>query len=86
MAAIGRTGWELKDRLDDGFQAGYVAGAMAALVGILFAGVIVDWFLPFIYNAGFRAFRFSALIWLVLGGMVALERARTESAKGEPTE
>lgn len=74
MATIALSGWRLKSRFQGNFEAGYVAGAMAGLVGILFASAIVDWLLPFIYNTGFAAFRFSALVWLVLGGLVVLER------------
>lgn len=78
MATIGLMGWRLKRRFQGNFEAGYVAGAMAGLVGILFASGIVDWFLPFIYNASFDAFRFSAIVWLVLGGLRVLERIEPE--------
>jgi O-antigen ligase len=57
----------------DGFQEGYVQGALAGLVGTLVAMLLADWFLPFVYNIGFAGFRTSALAWMFLGGLVALE-------------
>jgi hypothetical protein len=47
---------------------------IGGIVGILVAAVLGDWFIPFIYNVGLRGFRSSALAWLFLGGLVALEQ------------
>ena len=56
-----------------GFEDGYVHGALGGLVGSLVAMMLVDWFLPYVYNVSFRGFRTSALAWMFLGGLVALE-------------
>jgi hypothetical protein len=71
IALLGRS---LKDRFSDDFQAAYVRGMLAALAGILFASALADLFIPFVYNVGFRGFRFSVFSWLFLGGLVALEQ------------
>ena len=41
-----------------------------------------DWALPFVYNSGFPGFQASVLLWLFLGGLVALD-VRTQ---GEDTD
>ena len=42
-------------------------------VGALVLMVFADWLLPFVYNIGFPGFQASVLVWLFLGGLVALE-------------
>jgi len=54
------------------FAEGYAVGAVGGLLGTLAAMMLVDWFLPFVYNVGFSGFRTSALAWMFLGGLVAL--------------
>ena len=55
-----------------------LAAGAGALVLMLFA----DWILPFVYNIGFSGFQASVLVWLFLGGLVALEQmAARESAE-----
>lgn len=70
----GRLGWKLKDRVPEGFTQAYVYGALAGLVGTLFAGMLGDWVIPFVYNIGLVGFRSSILAWLFLGGVVVLEQ------------
>ena len=48
-------------------------GVLGGLVGMLFSGMLGDWFLPFVYNVGLHGMRASLLGWLFLGGLVALE-------------
>ncbi|MCX7840985.1 MAG: hypothetical protein N2559_16235, partial [Anaerolineae bacterium] len=50
MLAIARLGWNLRERCGDGFARGYVHACLAGLVGSLAAGMLGDWFLPFVYN------------------------------------
>jgi hypothetical protein len=38
-----------------------------------------DWILPFVYNVGFSGFQASVLVWLFLGGLVAVEQMAVES-------
>ncbi len=56
-----------------GFAAGYVNGMLAAGAGALVIMLFADWILPFVYNIGFPGFQASVLVWLFMGGLVALE-------------
>ncbi len=56
-----------------GFARGYVYACLGGLAGTLVAGMLGDWFLPFVYNIGLAGFRASMLGWLFLGGLVAVE-------------
>ena len=42
-----------------------------------------DWILPFVYNIGFPGFQASVLVWLFLGGLVALDNMNPQAAEGE---
>jgi O-antigen ligase len=70
---VAKLGWSLKDRVPEGFAQAYVYGALGGLAGTVFAGFLVDWVLPFVYNIGLTGFRASVLAWLFLGGLVSLE-------------
>lgn len=63
----------LHARYSTGFAAGYVNAVAAAGVGSLVIMLLADWILPFVYNIGFGGFQASILVWLFLGGLVALE-------------
>jgi O-antigen ligase len=81
MGAAARTGWRLRQRFADGFAHAYANSAIAAVVGMLAAGMLGDWVLPFIYNVGMGGFRASVLGWMFLGGLIVLEHlARTGQA------
>jgi hypothetical protein len=67
-------GWRLTTRFQGDFEDGYVHGAVGGLAGSLVAMTLVDWFLPYVYNVSFQGFRTSALAWMFLGGLVALEQ------------
>jgi hypothetical protein len=58
-----------------GFTGGYVAGMAAAWIGSLIIMFLADWILPFVYNVGFPGFRASLLLWLFLGGLVAIDKS-----------
>jgi O-antigen ligase len=68
----------LRTKYTDGFVAGYVNGVLAAWVGSLVLMMFADWILPFVYNIGFFGFQASVLVWLFLGGLVALDSSRLE--------
>ena len=67
-------GFRLRSRFRTGFAAGYVNAMLAAWAGALILMLFADWILPHVYNIGFPGFQASVLIWLFLGGLVALEQ------------
>ena len=69
-----RLGWKLLGMVKDGFARAFIFGALGGLIGTLAAGMLGDWFLPFVYNIGFTGFRASVLGWLFLGCLVAIYR------------
>ena len=73
-----RLGWRLRARFAHGFAGGYVSGMLAAWIGALVLMLFADWILPHVYNIGFPGFQASVLVWLFLGGLVALEQMAPE--------
>ncbi|MEZ4867722.1 MAG: hypothetical protein R3C14_40730 [Caldilineaceae bacterium] len=71
---IGWLGWHLRDKAPSGFARAYIYGALGGLAGMLASGMLVDWFLPYVYNIGLTGFRTSMLAWVFLGGVVSIER------------
>lgn len=71
---VGRLGWRLRKRAPTGFAQAYVYGALGGLAGMVVAGMLGDWVLPFFYNVGLNGFRTSMIGWLFLGGLVSLEQ------------
>lgn len=71
--AVARVGLQLRHTLQDGFARAYACAAVAGLAGMLVAGLLGDWVLPFVYNVGVRGFRSSVIGWLFLGGLVTLQ-------------
>lgn len=74
MWEIGRLGWGLRKQAPSGFAQAYVYGALGGLAGMIVAGMLGDWVLPFFYNLGLNGFRSSMLGWLFLGGLVSVEQ------------
>ena len=70
---LGRLGWRLGTRYRVGFLGGYVNSMVALGAGSLILMLLADWILPFIYNIGLPGFQASVLVWLFLGGLVAVE-------------
>jgi hypothetical protein len=71
---IWRLGWRLLKTTTDNFSNAYVNGALGGLIGMLVAGMLGDWIIPFVYNVGLKGFRASVLGWIFLGGLVVIER------------
>ena len=79
-----RLGWGLLKQELDSFSQAYIVGALGGLVGMLVAGMLGDWILPFVYNVGMRGFRSSVLGWIFLGGLVVIGRiAMTEKNQSQ---
>lgn len=74
VIALWRSGWRLRSRVENGFQRGYVHAALAGLAGTMSAGLLADWFMPFVYNIGFDGFRGAVFTWLFLGGLIVIDR------------
>ena len=70
---LGKLGWRVRKKVEDGFSRAYVNSMLAFLGAMLAAGVMADWFLPFLYNIGIPGFRTSIFAWLFLGGLISLE-------------
>jgi hypothetical protein len=71
---LGRLGWRMRTNVPSGFAQAYVYGAFGGLAGMVVAGMLGDWVLPFFYNVGLNGFRSSMLGWLFLGGLVSIEQ------------
>ncbi|MCL4294790.1 MAG: O-antigen ligase family protein [Anaerolineae bacterium] len=68
-----RLGLRLRIYFTHDFAAGYVNAMLAIWAGAMILMLFVDEILPFVYNIGFPGFQASVLVWLFLGGLVALE-------------
>jgi O-antigen ligase len=73
VVELARIGARLRTRYPEGFIAGYVNGVLAVGVGALVIMMFADWILPFVYNIGFGGFQASVLVWVFMGGLVALD-------------
>ena len=71
---VGWLGWRLREQAPAGFAQAYAYGALGGLAGMVVAGMMGDWVLPFFYNIGLNGFRTSMLGWLFLGGLVSLQQ------------
>ena len=71
---VGRLGWRLREQAPAGFAQSYAYGTLGGLAGMVVAGMLGDWVLPFFYNIGLSGFRSSIFGWLFLGGLVSLQQ------------
>lgn len=72
LLEVGWLAWNLYHR-SIGFARGYALAALGALLGIIFADMLAETSLPFVYNMSFQGFRASVVNWMLLGGLVILE-------------
>ena len=80
IRSITKTMWKLRNSiLTAGFEKAYVYGCFGGLVGTLFAGMLADWFIPFLYNIGLPGLRSSLIGWIFLGGLVALDLKNSQT-------
>ena len=81
MATLLLMARRLARRYQSGLIGGYVNGMIAAWVAIMAVMMLLDWFLPFVYNVGFPGFQASFLVWLFFGGLVAVDNfSQTEDS------
>jgi len=80
MVAVARMAWRLGLRFRNGFSAGYINGILAVWVACMVNMLLADVFLPFVYNVGFPGFQASVLVWLFMGGLVALEQIEAKAS------
>ena len=69
-----------------GFGQAYAAASLGILAGLFVAGMLADWIFPFVYNVTIGGFRDSMLGWLMLGGLVTLQRTREASTDSPSTD
>lgn len=81
MAEIGRLGIQLSRTVRTGFERAYAYSAVAGVVGMLVAGFLGDWLIPFIYNITLGGFRASVVGWVFLGALVAMKYNYADGAK-----
>ncbi len=82
MLQVFLLGLRLRKRYPDGFAGGYVNSMIAVWAGIMVIMAIGDWFLPFVYNIGFPGFQASVLVWMFLGGLIALDHIQPAAPTG----
>ena len=82
VLAVLRLAWGVRRRVlrEGGFDSAYANAVLAGLAGTLVSGLLGEWFLPFVYNIGFVGFRSSVMIWIFVGGIVALDTISRGSA------
>lgn len=78
--ALYRVGRRLRRRPLSGFLRAYVNSMLAVGAASLMIMVLADWILPYVYNIGFPGFQASVLVWLFMGGLVAIEQIDREQA------
>lgn len=83
MVEVALLSWRLRQRFQAGFAAGYANGMLAVWAGIMVAMLLLDWFLPFVYNVGFPGFQASVLVWLFMGGLAAIKNQVEVKAEAE---
>jgi hypothetical protein len=81
---LGWLAWRLGKQLPSQFGKAYAYSVLGGLFGTLVSAGLGDWVLPFVYNIGLRGFRGSAMGWLFMGGLVALERLAVRGEKEDP--
>lgn len=69
---VGVLAWRLHGRMHQGFERAFVLGAFGGVIGMVVAGMLGDWILPFFYNVGLNGFRSSMIGWLFLGGLMTI--------------
>lgn len=83
LIALVLLAWRVFRAEGAGFRKAYAAAALSALVAMGFAGMLGDWLFPFVYNIGLTGFRDASVTFLLLGGLLFLDRTRAESAPAE---
>lgn len=73
MWEIGRIGWQLRTKVEEGFEKAFVYGTLGGWVATIAAATFGDWVLPFVYNVGLMGMRSSILPWIFFGALITLQ-------------
>jgi O-Antigen ligase len=71
---VGWLAWGLRKEAATGFARAYTYAVLGGLAGMVVAGMLGDWVLPFFYNLGLNGFRSSMLGFLFFGGLVTIQQ------------
>jgi hypothetical protein len=82
---MGRFLWRVRDTLPEGFPRSYADSALAGFAGMLVAGMLGDWVIPFVYNVGLEGLRAVILAWMFLGAAVAVGRLSLDRSTARQT-
>lgn len=63
--------WNHKEIVPEGFPRAHMYAAIGGLIATLAAGMLGDWFIPFVYNIGLEGFRSSSFSWFFLAAGLA---------------
>lgn len=72
IAEVARLAWQLRNEVEEGFARAYIYGVLGGLAGMMVAGMLVDWILPFVYNIGLTGFKTTVLAWMFIGGLLSI--------------
>ncbi len=76
--------WRGVHQFRAGFPRAYAYGVLGAMAGMLVAGMLGDWTIPFLYNIGARGLSATLPGWVFAGGIFALgEHLKMQKAQQE---
>ncbi|MGQ9675834.1 MAG: O-antigen ligase family protein [Chloroflexota bacterium] len=78
LTSLGIVGFRARRKWTTGFAAGFVNGAIGALMGLAVAMALGDWLIPFAYNQTIAGFRHTVHSWIILGALASLLYSRSE--------
>lgn len=76
---LGKTASSMLPGLEEGFDRAYVIGAIGGIAGMLVAGMLGDWLIPFVYNVGLVGFRSTVFGWIFLGGWLPSNKSTNKN-------
>ncbi len=80
---VGRQTMQINRGRRDFYEV-YAVVTFSGLIGVMVGMMLGDWVLPFAYNETIGGFDNAVLTWVMLGGMVALERFGRGASAAQP--